>query len=324
MKKLLLMLTLATSVVLASCSGGEEATQAEDGSFVFERPIELVVPFGAGGGSDTTWRAAVPYLEEQLGTSIKVNNVSGASGVKGAEYFNAQPDDGYTFLALTPSHTAAGARGTVNFDIMNDIKPVAKIVQDANVIVAGADVPYNNVEELKEYVLANPGDAKIGMLSVDGIDAAATMQLFDAVGIEVPMVPFDGGAEANAAVLGGHVDMIIAGPAEVAEYVNGGDFKGIVVLSEERATTLPDIECTGELGYEAYMGAWRGLGVKTTAPEGAAEAMEAALKATIENEEFIAWAESMSLTDRPGWENSEDFTTRWFNDYDTMKEIFGL
>ncbi len=322
MKKLLLMFTLASSLLFTACSGENEAKTNEDGSFAFERPIELVVPFGAGGGSDTTWRALVPHLEKELGTTIKVNNVPGASGVQGAEYFNAQPADGYTFIALSPSHAAAGARGTINFDIMNDIKPVAKVVHDANVIVAGADTPYNNLDELVEFVKANPGEAKIGMLSIDGIDAASVLQLFDELEIEVPMVPFDGGAEANAAVLGGHIDMIIAGPAEVGEYINEGDFKAIVLLSEQRATSLPDLECTGDLGIDAYMGPWRGLGIKTDAPEGAADAMEAALAKAVELDEWKEWAETMSLTDRPGWENSEDFTARWLNDYDVMKEIF--
>ncbi len=209
-----LVIMAVLMVALTACSGASEPANESataDGGFAFERPIEIVVPFGAGGGSDTTWRAIQPMLEDELGVAIKINNVSGASGVKGAEYAYQQPADGYTFLALTNSHVVAAAKGSANFDVNEELIPIVKMVHDANVLVAGKDVPYNTLNELVEYAKANPGAAKIGLQSIDGVDAASVLQLFQLLEIEVPLVPFDGGAEANAAVLGGHIDMVLAG-----------------------------------------------------------------------------------------------------------------
>lgn len=317
---------LVMAFVFGACSSNgsapvEETSTEDNNEWEFERAIEIVMPFGVGGGSDTTWRAIAPLLEKELGVPIKINNVSGASGVKGAEYMYAQPADGYTFMAVTPSHCIAAARGTVNYDLINEVVPIAKVVHDANIVLAGADTSYDTLDELVEFVKGNPGVAKIGLLSIDGIDAASVNQLFDELDLEIPLVPFDSGAEANAAVLGGHVDMIIAGPGEVGEYIKNGDFKPIVVLSENRASSLPETPCTGELGINAILGPWRGIVAKKGTPKEAIDEMEKAIEKISASAEFEEWREQMSLNDRPSYANAEEFTKIWEEYYIIMDKI---
>lgn len=330
-KKLLALLCVSlTLLMIVGC--GNSSKQAEpaktetpeapvEEEWKFERPIEFVVCFGPGSGTDATARAILPYVEKELGVPITINNVPGASGIMGAEYLNNQPADGYTFGMYTPSHIIAAINKTVNFDILNETVPVAKLVHDANIILAGKHTPYNNFKELVEYAKANPGKAKIGVMSVDGIDAIAVQQLCDLAGIEITLVPYPSGAEANAAVIGGHCDMVLTGPDDYASYVESGDMKGIVILSEKRATVAPDVECTAELGYDAYLGPWRGVVCKKGTPEGAIQAFEAALAKANEAPEWIAWKEAASLNDRKGFEGREDFTKLWFEYYDMMKEL---
>ena len=311
----------ASNTPASSTPANSGAASSAPAGFQFERKIEMVCPFGPGSGTDTTLRAFLPLMEKELGVSIVINNVEGASGVTGAEYFYKQPADGYTFAMHTPSHLIAAVNGTTSYDILNETVPVVRLVQDSNVILAGKNVPYNNLKELVEYAKANPGKAKIGMMSIAGIDAVAVQDLFSKAGIEVPMVPYSSGSEANAAVMGGHCDMVLTSPFDAVSYVESGDMKAIVVLSEKRSSVMPDTECTVELGYDATIGPWRGIVAKKGTPQEAIDAFEAAAVKVCQSPEWAAWKESVGLNDREGFANQEEFGKIWFDYYESMKEI---
>jgi len=313
---LCIVLSLA---LLAGCS----SNPAPAGEWKFERRIEMVCPFGPGSGTDTTLRTFVPLMEKELGVSININNIAGASGITGAEFLNKQPADGYTFAMYTQSHLLGAVNKTTSFDILNETVPVVRLVQDNNIILAGKQVPYNNFKELVEYVKANPGKAKIGLMSVVGIDGLAAQQLFDAAGIDVPLIPYPSGAEANAAVIGGHCDMVLTSPFDANAYLESGDMKGIVILSEQRASNVPSVECTKELGYEAYIGPWRAIVAKKGTPEGAINAFEAAAVKVCASKEWNDWKKTVGLNDRLGFADRADFTKIWFNDYETLKTALG-
>ncbi|NLY45419.1 MAG: tripartite tricarboxylate transporter substrate binding protein [Tissierella sp.] len=322
-KIMLLSLTLVLVFALLVGCGSEPANKdVADGEWTFERPIEFIIPWGPGSGTDTTIRAWAPLMEKELGVTININNVEGAGGVKGAEFHANQPADGYTFSMYTPSHVIAAVDGTTNFDILNDTVHVVRLVQDSNIVLAGKHVPYNNMGEMIEYVKANPGKAPtIGMMSINGMDGASAKQLFEAAGIEVNFIPYASGAEVNAAVMGGHTDMVMTSPFDGKAYIESGDMKGIVLLAEERSTALPDVECTGELGYEAYIGPWRGIVAKKGTPQGAIDAIEAAAIKVNEMPEWNDWKVTVGLNDRPGFATSEEFKDLWFQYYEDMKEL---
>ena len=320
MKKKLAMVLCVVLVLTLFAGCSKSATAAADPKdWKFERKIEMLCPFGPGSGTDTTLRAFLPLMEKELGVSIVINNVEGASGVKGAEFVNKQPADGYTFAMYTPSHLIAAVNKTTNFDILNETIPVVRLVQDANIILAGKNVAYNNFTELIAYTKANPGKAKIGLMSIAGIDAVSVQELFDKAGIEIPLIPYSSGAEANAAVIGGHVDMVLTSPFDANAYLESGDMKGIVILSEKRASTVPNIECSGELGFDAFIGPWRGIIAKKGTPEGAINAFEAAAVKVCASKEWDDWKKTVALNDREGYANKEDFTKIWTEYYETMK-----
>lgn len=333
-----ILLTILSLVMLSSLMGcsKEQATPttpttpatpdapvAEE-KWVFDRPVEIVIPFGPGSGTDTTIRAWAPLMEKELGVSITINNVEGAGGVKGAEFLAKQPADGYSFAMYTPSHVIAAVDGTTSFDILNDTIPVTRLVQDSNIILAGKDTPYNNFDELVAYCKANP-DKKptLAMMSINGIDGASAQQLCDVAGIELSFIPYASGAEANAAIMGGHTDMVLTSPFDGNAYLESGDMKGIILLAEKRATNLPDVQCTGDLGLEAYIGPWRGIVAMKGTPQGAIDALEAAAIKVNDMEEWTGWKETVGLNDRPGFANQEDFKKIWSDYYETMKKLRG-
>lgn len=323
-KLMLLLAVIILSISLIGCNKAPANSNAGNGEWKFERPIEIIIPFGPGSGTDTTIRAWAPLMEKELGVAIKINNVEGAGGVKGAEFHANQPADGYTFAMYTPSHVIAAVDGTANFDILNDTMQVVRLVQDSNIVLAGKNVPYNNLKELVEYAKANPNKTPtLGMMSINGIDGAAATQLFDVAGIKVNFIPYSSGAEANAAVMGGHTDMVLTSPFDGKAYVDSGDMKPIVLLAEQRSSALPNVECTGELGYDAYIGPWRGIVAKKGTPQGAIDALEKAAIAVNEKQEWIDWKATVGLNDRPGFAKQNDFKKIWFDYYETMKELRG-
>ena len=329
-KKWLHMAAVALLAVtaLAGCSKPAETPAPTTGGetpaaeFKFTRPVEFIIPFGPGSGTDTTIRALQPALEKELGVAVKINNKEGAGGVVGAEFYANQPHDGYVFAMYTPSHIIAAVKKTANFDIFNDTIPVARLVHDTNVILAGKNVPYNTIGELIEYVKANPNYVpSIGMMSIQGIDGVAAGQLFDEIGVKANFIPYASGAEANAAIMGGHTDMVLTSPFDGKAFVESGDMKAIVLLAEQRGSTMPDVECTGELGINAYIGPWRAIVAHKGTPQEAIDALEAALARSMENAEWKAWKESVGLNDRPGFAGQEEMAEFWKEYYVIMEEI---
>ncbi len=319
-----LALVLAMALVGCSPKAPEVSTPEgeADGGFKFERKIELVVPWGAGGGADSTARALAASLEKELGVPIVINNVEGGGGVMGVQYTDKQPADGYTFMLGTQSLLLANIQKLSSVDIYNDLIPVVRLVHDTNVIVASAKAPYNNFDELVDYIKANPDKVKVGVMTITGVDAMTVRQTFEEAGVEVPLVAFNNGAELNAAIIGGHVDLATVGPAEVKGLVESGDMKPIIVASEKRLTMIPDVECTGEKGIDSFLGPMRGIFAKKGTPEEAIKAFEAAAIKAHASKDFQDWTKSVALDQRPGLANSKEFQEIWTEQNETLTELF--
>lgn len=325
-KKTAVMLTaLAAAAALTACSGGESGQTAKetgDGSWNWERKIEIICPWGTGGGADTSLRTFATALEKEIGVSVVVNNKSGAGGVSGVEFASNQPADGYTYVLCTQSPMLAQISGATEFDVYGTINPLCQLVHDCNIFVTGKDSPYNNYEELKEYLTANPGKVKCGVMTITGLDAACVTAAFDG---EVEAVAYTEGSQLNADVIGGHVDLACVGPAEVSAMLASGDMKVILSCTEERLT-LPgyeNVECAGELGLDCFFGPSRGIFYTEGTPEAAIKAFEAAAEKAVASESFQAWAKQEGLDQRQGWLNQADYQASWENDYKDLTELFG-
>ncbi|MBS3985438.1 MAG: tripartite tricarboxylate transporter substrate binding protein [Selenomonadales bacterium] len=316
-----LSLVVALLLVLALAFTGCARRQAQE-EFKFTRSVEIIVPWGAGGGADTTVRAFAPHLERALGVPVVVNNVSGGGGVMGFEHANRQPADGYTFMLGTQSHLLAHFQGLTSVNPMDAFIPVVRLVHDTNILVASARAPFRNFDELLAHIRANPGVVKAGVLTVTGLDAFMIRQTFLEAGVEVPLVPFSTGAELNAAVLGGHVHLAVVGPAEVKGLLAAGDMQAIVVAAERRIAILPDVTATGERNIDSYLGPMRAIFAKKGTPEAAIKAFEAAAVKAHATAEFQAWMKANALDQRPAFANTADLKKIWEEQNTTLKELF--
>lgn len=303
----------------AASKAEQSSAASEEESWTFERNIEIVCPWGAGGGADTTLRTFAAALEKEIGVKVVINNKAGAGGTTGVEYAMQQPADGYTWLLCTQSPLLAQLTGASNVD-MAGIEPVVRLVHDTNVIVTGKDSPYNNYKELVDYINANPGVVKAGCMTITGLDGLDVQLAFDG---KVEPIAYSEGAQLNSDVMAGHIALASVGPAEIEALVASGDVKPILVCSEERMSTesFKDCECAGELGIDCYYGPYRGIFAAKGTPQAAIKAFEAAAEKAVASDTFQKWAASQGLDQRPGWQNTADFTATWNQDVENLSAL---
>ena len=238
-----------------------------------EKPIEVVVGYSAGGGTDVMARTVAPFLEKYLGdgASLVVKNVPGASGQIGVtEAANADPD-GYTLGTFNlPGMMARTIDREADYD-RDSFTYLANVVNDPNVIVTSKGGGLDTIDKLIAEAQENPLAVTVGMSSLGGDDHFALIKLQDLTGTEFTIVPFKGSAPARTALMGGHVAMGILNISEVAEFQDELNVLG--VATEERSDFAPDIPTFREQGVDLVNGSMRGF----IAPAGLPEDVQAKL-----------------------------------------------
>lgn len=292
------------------------------GDWTWEHNIEIICPWGTGGGADTTLRAFATALENEIGVKVVINNKSGAGGVTGVQFASLQPADGYTYLLCTQSPMLAQITGATDFDVYGSIKPLCQLVHDVNVFVAGKDEPYNNLKELKEYLKANPGSIKCGVMAITGLDLACVQGVFEG---EVKAVAYTEGSQLNANIVGGHINLGCEGPAEVAAMVESGDVQVIGACTNQHLTLAgwENVQTTADINNDTTYGPARGIFYIEGTPEAAIKAFEAAAKKAVESDSFKEFCKQQGLDQRQGWLNRADYTAEWNSDYKNLTDLFG-
>lgn len=233
------------------------------------RPIELVVPVTAGGGTDIVGRAfaeaARKYLPQQ---PITVINKPGASGSIGMGEVAASKPDGYKLAVLISELTIVPHINPVKFSL-DDFTPIAQLNADPSAITVAANAPWNTIEEFLAHVRKHPGEVKVGNGGQGSIWHLAAASLEEKAQVRFNNVPFSGSAPAVVSLLGGHIDALAVSPGEVSQHVAAGKFKTLAIMAEQRWGGLFEkVPTLKESGIDLKVGVWRGLAVpKNTPPE---------------------------------------------------------
>lgn len=219
-----------------------------------ERAIELTIPAGAGGGTDTSARKLAILLEEKLGTSIAILNVGGGGGSVGASQFMQAKPDGYSLFATwnSPLTTVPQVQNVAYS--LDSFTPIASTSETAYTLCVKADFPATTGEEFLADLEANPGKYTYGNDGIGGTMQLAAERIFQARGIDAIAIPFGGAGETLQNFLGGHVDIYGGSISTVLPYVENGEAKCPLVTSAADVPALP-----GASGLEAL-----GLGDKET------------------------------------------------------------
>ncbi|MBM7660036.1 tripartite-type tricarboxylate transporter receptor subunit TctC [Bacillus mesophilus] len=267
------LLTMATSLLvavslLAGCATSQTApasgtkTEGESTGIDYPtKPIEISVPFAAGGGTDLSARAVAEYLSKEWGQSITVVNKPGASGALGTDAVLKQgKNDGYSVLIHNVSSTSAlmGGKSDLTFTV-DDFEYVGQVVEDPLAFVVKADAPWNDLNEFAEWVKANPDQLTFTSSGPTAIATFGLVEFLDNVGgdySKARMITTKGAADAMPKVAGGHAVLGIQGVSEVSTMVKSGKVKIIGIVSDERSPYFPDILTVEEQGLPAMKAKW--------------------------------------------------------------------
>ncbi|WP_459431886.1 tripartite tricarboxylate transporter substrate binding protein [Roseivivax sp.] len=260
------------------------------------KPIEVIVGYSAGGGTDVMARTTAPFIEKYLGegASIVVKNMPGASGQIGVTEAAHADADGYTLGTFNlPGMMARTIDREADYDT-ESFTYLANVVNDPNVIVTQKGSGLDTIDKLIEEAKANPGAITVGMSSLGGDDHFALIKLQNLTEAEFTIVPFKGSAPARTALMGGHVAMGILNISEVAEFQEELNVLG--VATEKRSEFAPELPTFKEQGLDLVNGSMRGF----IAPAGLPEDVEAKLlDAFRQLEEDEAFIQAMKETANP-------------------------
>jgi tripartite-type tricarboxylate transporter receptor subunit TctC len=215
------------------------------------RPVRVLVPFAAGGQADVIARLIAQRLSEQLAQQFYVENAPGAGGTIGTGRAAAASPDGYTILVQDGIAFTANPSLYVKvpYDAMRDFDPVAIPATTMQVLAVHPSVEARTVQELVALIKANPGKYSYATAGV-GTGAHLTGELFrNSLGLDLVHVPYNSGAQAIAAAVGGHTPLSFGSPAATIPQVKDGNLRALAVGGKKRVRELPDIPTMGQAGY---------------------------------------------------------------------------
>lgn len=273
-KQLILGLVMST---LVGCSG------AGSGEFPGNKQLNVIVPYSAGGASDTTARIYALELEKALDATVLVTNKTGAAGAVGLEHVRSSKPDGYTIAYMPVECTMLSSLGYTDLS-SNDFKFLGRAMTIPATITVRADSPWDTMEEFIDYAVTNPGEIQIGNSGTGSIWHIAAASLEQETGAKFTHVPFDGAAPAVAALLGDNIQAVTVSPSEVQTNIASGDLKVLCVLGEERSSVVPDVPTATELGIDVVSQGWGGFAVPKDTPAEIIAILEEGSKTAIESE----------------------------------------
>ncbi|QDC10641.1 tripartite tricarboxylate transporter substrate binding protein [Oceanicola sp. D3] len=260
-----------------------------------ERPVTVVVPWGAGGGTDATGRMIAARLEKKLGGSFNVVNRTGGSGVVGhSAIANADPD-GYTIGLVTVEITMMHHVGLTELTA-EDYTPLGLMNADSPGVTVSADSEYQDIASLTEAIKASePGTFKASGTGQGGIWHLALIGWLMSEGLapdHVTWVPSEGAAPALQDLVAGGVDLITVSLAETKSMVDAGRAVNLALMADERVGSHPDVPTLKEAGGAFALSTWRGICGPKDMDEAAASAISGALAEIAEDPEFVEFMNS--------------------------------
>jgi tripartite-type tricarboxylate transporter receptor subunit TctC len=233
------------------------------------RPVTIVVPYPAGGPSDTLARVLAESMRVSLGQPVVIENVSGAGGAIGVGRVARAAPDGYTIsLGHVQTHVINAATQTLPYDVVKDFEPVSLLADTPQWIAARAQFPAANLQELIAWMKANPGKATAGAVGVGGPTDIAAIYFQNYTGTKFQLVPYRGGAPLVQDLVAGQIDLTFGQAANYLEHVRAGRLKAYAVLAKARWWAAPDVPTMDEAGVPGfYASFWHGLWVPRGTPK---------------------------------------------------------
>lgn len=255
-----------------------------------DKPITIVVPFSAGGPTDTVTRLVAEPMSKELGQQVVVQNVGGAGGTLGATQVAKAPADGYTLLLHhIGMATAPSLYENLAFDPEKDFAPIGLVTNVPMTIVARKDFEPETLAELVEYAKANAETVTLANAGIGAASHLCGMLFMDAIKTPLVSVPYQGTGPAMTDLLGGQVDVMCDQTTNTTGQIRGGEVKAYAVTTPARLPALPDLPTTAEAGLpEVEVGIWHALYAPAGTPEEVVEKLSGALQTALADPQVVA------------------------------------
>ena len=255
------------------------AARAQQAQSYPTRPITMVVPFPAGGPTDTVGRIVAERMRVSLGQPIVIENVTGAGGTIGVGRVARAVPDGYTLsVGFLGTHVLNGAIYLLQYDVLNDFEPVALLASNPQLIVAKNATPANSLNELIAWLKANPGKASQGTAGVGSPAHVSGAYFQKETRTRFQFVPYRGAAPAMQDLIAGQIDLMFDQALNSLPHVRAGKIKAYAVTADVRLASAPEIPTVDEAGLPRfYISIWSGM----WAPKGTPKDVVAKLNAAV-------------------------------------------
>jgi tripartite-type tricarboxylate transporter receptor subunit TctC len=245
------------------------------------RPITIIVPFAAGGPTDALARILGERVRQSLGQPILVENVTGAGGTIGVGRAVHAAPDGYTLsIGHLGTHVVNGAIYPLNFDLVKDLEPVAKIASNPMMVVSKNDIPAKDLKELIAWIRANDGKVTAGTAGVGSGSHFSGVYFGQLIGTKFQFVPYRGTGPALLDLVAGQIDIIVDQASNSLAQVKSGKIRAYAIMSNKRLAAAPEIPTVDEAGLPGFhVELWSGIWV----PKGTPKDIIAKLNSAVSN-----------------------------------------
>lgn len=244
-----------------------------------DRPIKLIVPYPAGGSTDTVGRAIGAKLGEVLGQSVVIENRAGASGTIGAAVAAKSAPDGYTLLLAAGAHAVDEIIiPNLPYNLVRDFAPVSLVAKSGYLLVVNQSVPANSVAELVALAKAKPGKLNFASTGLGSTPQLAALLFCSMTDTKMTDIPYKGDAPALVDLVGGRVELAFMGISSASPNVKAGKLRALAVTTSKRTAAEPQLPTVAEAGVKDYeFSTWWGIVVPAGTPPDIVDKLSKAL-----------------------------------------------
>jgi len=260
-----------------------------------DRPIQMIVAYSAGGGTDIAARTLAPFIGKYLNGTVTVVNKPGAGGEVGFTELALAKPDGYTIGFInTPNLVTIPIQRKTRYQL-ESFTPVSNVVNDPGGVQVRPDSSLKSVAELVAYAKANPNAVTYGTTGIGSDDHLAMLALERQAGVKMTHVPFPGSSAVRSALLGGHITLGVFNMGEAVMMLKEKQIRSLGQMGESRWEMAPDVPTFKEQGFNIVQGSSRGIATPAGVPDAIVQQIADAVKKSIEDPEFQKKALEQSL-----------------------------
>ncbi|MEI6738521.1 MAG: tripartite tricarboxylate transporter substrate-binding protein, partial [Pseudomonadota bacterium] len=273
-----------------------------------EKPVTMIVPFPAGGPTDTVARSIAQVMSKSLGQPVLIENIGGAGGTIGVGRAVAAAPDGYTILLMHIGISIAPSLyRTLKYDVNKDLEPISLITEVPMTMVARKNFPPNNLKELLDYVKANKATVSYANSGIGSASHLCGMLFMSAIDTELLTVPYKGTGPAMTDLLGGQVDFMCDQTTNTTSQIKGEKIRVYAVTSKTRVAALPTIPTMDEAGLKGFsVGVWNGLWAPKATPKAIIDRLNKALQDALKDKDVVDRFASLGTVPEPANRQTPD------------------